>query len=144
MIINGTEGMVVSFARCCHPIPGDSILGNISFGNGIVVHQDNCRNLSELRDDPEKCITLCWADAVEGEFSVNLRLELELRRGIIANIATLVAEMDAGIDRFNVDERDARISTLTLGVLVRNRVHLARVMKKIRAVHEVNRVVRLR
>lgn len=144
MIIHGTEGMVVSFARCCHPIPGDSILGHISFGNGMVIHRDNCRNLSDLREDQEKCVTLRWADTVEGEFSVNLRLEIELQRGIIARIATLVAEMDAGLDRVTVDERDARISTLTLGVLVKNRVHLARLIKRIRLIPEVNEVARQR
>ncbi|GLR64088.1 bifunctional GTP diphosphokinase/guanosine-3',5'-bis pyrophosphate 3'-pyrophosphohydrolase [Marinospirillum insulare] len=144
MVIHGTEGMVVSFARCCHPIPDDSILGHISFGSGIVVHRDTCRNLTEIRNDPEKCVTLSWADAVEGEFGLNLRLEIEHQRGIIARIATLAAEMDVGLDRISVDERDARISTLTLGVLIKNRVHLARLMKKLRLIPEVNRVVRLR
>ncbi|WP_027848279.1 bifunctional GTP diphosphokinase/guanosine-3',5'-bis pyrophosphate 3'-pyrophosphohydrolase [Marinospirillum minutulum] len=144
MVIHGTEGMVVSFARCCHPIPDDSILGHISFGSGIVVHRDTCRNLTEIRNNPEKCVTLSWADTVEGEFGLNLRLEIEHQRGIIARIATLAAEMDVGIDRISVDERDARISTLTLGVLIKNRVHLARLMKKLRLIPEVNRVVRLR
>lgn len=143
MIIHGTEGMVVSFARCCHPIPDDSILGHISFGSGIVVHRDTCRNLTGIRDNPEKCVTLSWADAVEGEFSLNLRLEIEHQRGIIARIATLAAEIDVGIERISVDERDARISTLTLGILIKNRVHLARLMKKLRLIPEVNRVVRL-
>jgi len=144
MVIHGTEGMVVSFARCCHPIPDDSILGHISFGSGIVVHRDTCRNLAEIRDNPEKCVALSWADKVEGEFSLNLRLEIEHQRGIIARIATLTAEMDVGLDRISVDERDARISTLTLGILIKNRVHLARLMKKLRLIPEVNRVVRLR
>lgn len=144
MIIHGTEGMVVSFARCCRPIPGDSILGHISFGSGIVVHRDNCRNLSEIRDNPDKCVTLRWAEKTEGDFNVNLKLEIEHQRGIIARIATLVTEMDASLERISVDERDARLSTLTLEVLVSNRVHLARIMKKLRLIPEVNRVVRLR
>lgn len=144
MVIHGTEGMVVSFARCCHPIPGDSILGHISFGSGIVVHRDNCRNLSEIRDDPEKCVTLRWAETTEGEFNVNLRLEMQLRRGIIARVAVLSAEMDVGIDRISVDERDARMATLTMSILVKNRIHLARLMKKLRLIPELNKVVRLR
>lgn len=144
MVIHGTEGMVVSFARCCRPIPGDSILGHISFGSGIVVHRDNCRNLSEIRDNPDKCVSLRWAEKTEGDFNVNLKLEIEHQRGIIARIATLVTEMDASLERISVDERDARLSTLTLEVLVSNRVHLARIMKKLRLIPEVNRVVRLR
>lgn len=144
MVIHGTEGLVVSFARCCHPIPGDSILGHISFGNGIVVHRDTCRNLVGFRENPDKCVTLRWAEIVAGEFGVNLRLEVELQRGVIARLATLVADMDAGLERINVDERDVRLSTLTLGLLVKDRVHLARIMKKLRSVIEVSRVVRLR
>lgn len=144
MVIHGTEGLVVSFARCCHPIPGDSILGHISFGSGIVVHRDNCRNLIGIREDPEKCVTLRWANAVAGEFSVNLRLEIKLQRDTIARIATLMAEMGAGLDGVNVDERDMHISTLTLNVLVKDRIHLARLMKKLRLITEISRVVRLR
>ena len=144
MVIHGTEGLVVSFARCCHPIPGDSILGHISFGSGIVVHRDNCRKLIGIRENPEKCVTLRWADAVAGEFSVNLRLEIKLQRDTIARIATLIAEMDAGLDGVNVDERDMHISTLTLSVLVKDRIHLARLMKKLRLISEISRVVRLR
>ncbi len=144
MVIHGTEGLVVSFARCCHPIPGDSILGHISFGNGIVVHRDNCRQLIDIRENPEKCVTLRWANAVLGEFSVNLHLEIELQRDVIARIATLIAEMDVGLDGVNVDERDMQISTLTLSVLVKDRIHLARLMKKLRLITEISRVVRLR
>lgn len=144
MVIHGTEGMVVSFARCCRPIPGDSILGHISFGSGIVVHRDVCRNLSDIRDNPEKCVALRWAEQTEGDFSVNLRLEIEHQRGIIARVATLVTEMDANLERISVDERDARLSTLTLEVQVKDRVHLARLMKKLRLIPEVGRVVRLR
>lgn len=144
MVIHGTEGLVVSFARCCHPIPGDSILGHISFGSGIVVHRDNCRNLIGIREDPEKCVTLRWANAVAGEFSVNLRLEIKLQHDTIARIATLIAEMGAGLDGVNVDERDMHISTLTLSVLVKDRIHLARLMKKLRLIAEISRVVRLR
>ncbi|SFC33383.1 GTP pyrophosphokinase [Marinospirillum celere] len=144
MIIHGTEGMVVSFARCCRPIPGDSILGHISFGNGIVVHRYNCKNLQDIRDNPDKCVGLNWAEVTEGEFSVNLKLEIEDQRGIIARIATLITEMDANLERISVDERDAKLSTLTLELSVKNRVHLARIMKKLRLIPEVSRVVRLR
>ncbi|MDR9469197.1 bifunctional GTP diphosphokinase/guanosine-3',5'-bis pyrophosphate 3'-pyrophosphohydrolase [Marinospirillum sp.] len=144
MIIHGTEGMVVSFARCCRPIPGDAIRGHISFGSGIVVHRDNCKNLQDIRDNPDKCVALSWAEVTSGDFSVNLKLEIEDQRGIIARIATLVTDMDANLERISVDERDARLSTLTLELLVKDRIHLARVMKKLRLIPEVNRVVRLR
>ena len=144
MIIHGTEGMVVSFARCCRPIPGDAILGHISFGKGIVVHRYNCKNLQDIRDNPEKCVGLHWAEVTEGEFSVNLRLVIEDQRGIIARIASLITDMDANLERISVDERDARLSILTLELTVGDRIHLARIMKKLRLIPEVTRVVRLR
>lgn len=144
MIIHGTEGMVISFARCCRPIPGDSILGHISFGSGIVVHRDTCRNLADIRDNLDKCLPLEWAAETEGDFAVHLRLVIEHQRGMIARIATLVTEMDANLERISVDDRDAKLSTLTLELSVKNRIHLARIMKHLRLIPEVGKVVRLR
>lgn len=143
LVIQGTEGLVVSFARCCNPIPGDSILGHISFGSGIVVHQDTCRAVREIRDDQQKCVALRWAEAVQGEFKVNLRIETQLYRGIVARLTGIAAEMDAGVDRISVDERDAHTAILSLTLLVKSRIHLARIIKKFRLIPELSKVIRL-
>ena len=88
--IRGSEGMVMSYAKCCHPIPGDPIVGHISTGRGMVIHTEDCNNIAEIIDDPEKCVSVRWDPDVKGEFSVELRVELENQRGIIATLATTI------------------------------------------------------
>ena len=140
----GTEGLVLSYAKCCTPIPGDPIVGHLSAGKGMVVHLDNCRNISEIRHNPEKCIQLSWAKDVTGEFNVELRVELEHQRGLIALLASSVNAADGNIEKISMDERDGRISVVQLVVSVHDRVHLARVIKKLRALTGVIRITRMR
>ena len=144
LAIRGTEGLVLSYAKCCTPIPGDPIVGHLSAGKGMVVHLDNCRNISEIRHNPEKCIQLSWAKDVTGEFNVELRVELEHQRGLIALLASSVNAADGNIEKISMDERDGRISVVQLVVSVHDRVHLARVIKKLRALTGVIRITRMR
>jgi guanosine-3',5'-bis(diphosphate) 3'-pyrophosphohydrolase len=143
LAIRGTEGLVLSYAKCCTPIPGDPIVGHLSAGKGMVVHLDTCRNIGEIRHNPEKCIQLSWAKDVVGEFNVELRIELEHQRGLIALLAGSVNAADGNIEKISMDERDGRISVVLLTVSVHDRVHLARVIRKLRAlkgVIHINRV----
>ena len=144
LIIRGTEGLVLNYARCCTPIPGDLIVGHLSAGKGMVVHRDSCKNISELRNNPEKCIPLTWAKDIDSEFNVELRIELAHQRGLIALLAGTISEADANIDKINVDERDGRISVIQLGISVRDRVHLARIIRKLRGLQGVSRITRMR
>ncbi|MFJ2329458.1 RelA/SpoT family protein, partial [Pseudomonas sp. NPDC087690] len=144
LAIRGTEGLVLSYAKCCTPIPGDPIVGHLSAGKGMVVHLDNCRNISEIRHNPEKCIQLSWAKDVTGEFNVELRVELEHQRGLIELLASSVNAADGNIEKISMDERDGRISVVQLVVSVHDRVHLARVIKKLRALTGVIRITRMR
>ncbi|MDM8348602.1 bifunctional GTP diphosphokinase/guanosine-3',5'-bis pyrophosphate 3'-pyrophosphohydrolase [Pseudomonas sp. sp1636] len=144
LAIRGTEGLVLSYAKCCTPIPGDPIVGHLSAGKGMVVHLDNCRNIGEARHNPEKCIQLSWAKDVVGEFNVELRIELEHQRGLIALLAGSVNAADGNIEKISMDERDGRISVVQLVVSVHDRVHLARVIKKLRALKGVMRITRAR
>ncbi len=144
LVIRGTEGLVLNYARCCTPIPGDLIVGHLSAGKGMVVHRDNCKNISELRNNPEKCIPLTWAKDIDSEFNVELRIELAHQRGLIALLAGTISEADANIDKINVDERDGRISVIQLGISVRDRVHLARIIRKLRSLAGVSRITRMR
>ncbi|MFB0963106.1 MAG: bifunctional GTP diphosphokinase/guanosine-3',5'-bis pyrophosphate 3'-pyrophosphohydrolase [Pseudomonas sp.] len=144
LVIRGTEGLVLNYARCCTPIPGDLIVGHLSAGKGMVVHRDNCKNISELRNNPEKCIPLTWAKDINSEFNVELRIELAHQRGLIALLAGTISEADANIDKINVDERDGRISVIQLGISVRDRVHLARIIRKLRGLAGVSRITRMR
>ncbi|WP_079203877.1 bifunctional GTP diphosphokinase/guanosine-3',5'-bis pyrophosphate 3'-pyrophosphohydrolase [Pseudomonas sp. CC6-YY-74] len=144
LAIRGTEGLVLSYAKCCTPIPGDPIVGHLSAGKGMVVHLDSCRNISEVRHNPEKCIQLSWAKDVVGEFNVELRIELEHQRGLIALLAGSVNAADGNIEKISMDERDGRISVVQLVVSVHDRVHLARVIRKLRALNGVMRITRAR
>ncbi|UUY09621.1 bifunctional GTP diphosphokinase/guanosine-3',5'-bis pyrophosphate 3'-pyrophosphohydrolase [Pseudomonas sp. J452] len=144
LAIRGTEGLVLSYAKCCTPIPGDPIVGYLSAGKGMVVHLDSCKNISEIRHNPEKCIQLNWAKDVTGEFNVELRVELEHQRGLIALLASSVNAADGNIEKISMDERDGRISVIQLVVSVHDRVHLARVIKKLRALTGVIRITRMR
>jgi len=144
LAIRGTEGLVVSFARCCNPIPGDPIVGYLSSGKGMVIHQENCSNLAENRHSNEKTLHLTWDKDVSGEFTVELKVELENERGIIAQLAAGITMADASIDKISVDERDGRVSVVQLVVRVRDRLHLSKLIKRIRTLTGVMRITRLK
>jgi GTP diphosphokinase / guanosine-3',5'-bis(diphosphate) 3'-diphosphatase len=142
--IRGGEGLVVSYGKCCGPVPGDPIVGHMSSGKGFVVHIETCRNMSELRRrTPNEIIPARWASNIQGEFNTALRIQVERQKGVIAEIATAITESDAGIENIKVDERSAEISTVVVELSVRNRTHLARLMRRLRVltnVHSINRV----
>lgn len=140
--IHGTEGLLVKYSKCCNPLPGDSVVGHINSGHGIVVHRNLCKNLKELARQTDKTVSLTWAETTEGNFNVHLKVEVTANRGIIANLAASVAKNDANIDQINVNEQDASLSVVNLGLNVHNRIHLARVMKSLRRLHGVIRLTR--
>jgi RelA/SpoT family (p)ppGpp synthetase len=144
MVISGTEGFRVNFARCCYPIPGDSIVGFISSEKGVVIHTENCHNSVEFRENnPERFVPLRWDEKVEGEFSVELRIELEKSRGIIAVLATKINSMDANIEKIGVEDEDPHMSAVNVIISVHSRIHLARIMKYIRTIKAVLKVTRI-
>ena len=144
LAIRGTEGLLMTYAKCCHPLPGDPIVGFLSSGRGMIVHTDACNNVAELRNDPKKFVALRWDPGVEGEFTVELRVEVEHQRGIIATIANAITSTEANIEKVTTTDRDAQFSILNLTLTVRNRVHLAKVMKRVRIIKSVTRVTRVK
>lgn len=140
--IDSAEGMMISFARCCRPIPGDPIIGHISSGKGLVIHQDTCRNIADLRNSPEKISQVNWAPNVNGEFLVDVRVEVKTERGVIATIANRINEEAGSIEHINVQERDAHNSIINLSIGVQNRVHLANILRRIRLMSFVIRIHR--
>jgi guanosine-3',5'-bis(diphosphate) 3'-pyrophosphohydrolase len=143
LAIRGTEGFMVSYARCCRPLPGDPIAGYLSSEKGVVVHRENCRNLADLRDKPEQWIPLRWDDDVDGEYLAELRIETENRRGTIATIATRINSMDVNIDKISSTDKDHQYTYVDLDLHVKNRVHLARIMRRLRSIDSVRRVTRV-
>ncbi|WP_339676901.1 RelA/SpoT family protein [uncultured Zhongshania sp.] len=144
MVIHGTEGFLVNFARCCYPIPGDHIVGIVSSEKGVVVHCENCHNSIELSSQPERVVPLSWADNIDRDFSVEMKIEISKQRGIIAVLATRVNGADGSIEKISVEEENPKISTIHLVVGVRSRVHLANVMRRIRNIPAVIKVTRER
>lgn len=144
LAISGTEGMVTSYARCCHPIPGDPVVGHISSGRGIVIHMDTCRNIADIRDDSNRCVPMDWSEGVTGDFTVVIRVEAEHQKGFIASLAALITEADANIEKITTEERDARLTMVNIEMGIANRVHLARVMRRIRTLTNVSRITRAR
>ncbi|MFT5768007.1 MAG: guanosine-3',5'-bis(diphosphate) 3'-pyrophosphohydrolase [Halioglobus sp.] len=141
--IRGTEGFMVSYANCCHPIPGDAIEGYLSSEKGMVVHRETCNNLADMRDNSERLVALRWDSEVAGEYRAELRVEVENRRGMIAVLATRINSMDVNIDKISTEDKDYQFTYVNLAMPVKNRVHLARIMKRIRALSSVRKVTRI-
>ncbi|WP_404367783.1 RelA/SpoT family protein [Marinobacter sp.] len=144
LTIHGTEGMVVRFGNCCKPIPGDPVVGVMDSGHGMVIHSDTCSRLPEMNDAQGHLTHLKWAKDIADEFSVELRVELERQRGIIAEVANAVAVADGNIERINVEEQNTHLSIVSLVVHVNGRRHLARVMRRIRNIRAVTHISRIR
>jgi guanosine-3',5'-bis(diphosphate) 3'-pyrophosphohydrolase len=144
LAIKGTEGMVVNFAKCCRPIPGDPIVGFVSAGRGVVIHRDDCKNVADFRNRPEKWIDVEWEPEVMGDFVSELRLEVANQRGVLAMVAAAIADTGSNIENVEIEERDGMTTTMTFSVAVHGRRHLARVMRRIRSISLVMRIVRVK
>jgi len=142
LAIAGTEGLVVTYARCCFPIPNDPILANLSSGRGVVIHREACGNLSSFRKQPDKWIPVAWQAAADRSFHVEIKIEVTNRMGVLAQVASAIAGTQTNIDRVSVVERDSDTSTLIFELLVHDRRHLARVIRAIRGMPEVLKVTR--
>ena len=140
--IKGTEGMVVKFPKCCSPIPGDPIHGFVTAGRGIVIHRQICKNLTEYRKQQEKWINVEWESSNEGEYQVQIHMNVNNKRGVLATVAATIADADANINSVEMKERDDRQTSLRFIIEVKNRVHLAKVIRKIRLIKSVSQIDR--
>ena len=144
LLIKGSEGMLVTFGKCCHPIPGDPILGFVSTGRGLVIHTQTCRNVAELVNRPEKWVDVDWGSELQDDFPVEVRVDIVNQKGVLATIAAAIADAGANIDNVVFEDRDGLNSTLKFVVEVTDRVHLAGIMRSLRIISEVNRITRTR
>ena len=140
--ITGAERGVLSFANCCHPLPGDAIIGHVSPGKGIVVHREECPNVAELRKSPERCVDIEWDRDVQGDYRAELRIEVINRPGVLATIAAAIAAADSNIDNVEYVERDLAAAALLFAIEVKNRKHLADVIRRVRRTGVVSGVYR--
>jgi guanosine-3',5'-bis(diphosphate) 3'-pyrophosphohydrolase len=142
LAIAGTEGLVVTYARCCFPIPNDPILANLSSGRGVVIHREVCGNLASFRKQPEKWISVTWQPGIDRLFHVEIKVEVSNKPGVLAQVAAAIAATQTNIERVSVVERDSDSSTLIFELVVHDRRHLARVIRSVRGMPEVLRVIR--
>jgi guanosine-3',5'-bis(diphosphate) 3'-pyrophosphohydrolase len=141
--IRGTEGLLVSYSRCCHPIPGDQIVAILSPGRGMVIHQHGCSNIRKLsREEPQRVLVMQWDSNVNGEFNAALRIELVNHQGTLATLTNTVASCGSNIVGLQTEEKESNIYYIDIELTIKNRVQLANVMRRIRIMPEVQRVSR--
>ena len=143
ILITGAERGVVTFANCCMPIPGDDVMGYHTAGRGIVVHRMDCANVAEYRKSPDRWIAIGWDRQVSGDFNVALRVEVENRPGVLAQVAAAIAQADSNIDSVEYLDRDNNVAVIRFGIEVSDRVHLAEVIRRVRRLGVVHGVQRM-
>jgi len=141
--ISGTEGMMVHFANCCLPIPGDDIVGFISTEKGLVIHRVGCHNVKNIRNQPEKCLEVHWEGSAEGTYFTELQIEAKNQRGTLANIASEIAKTNTDIERVTSEDKDDTYSLMNFVINVRDRVHLANIMRRLKQLPIVEKIHRL-
>jgi GTP diphosphokinase / guanosine-3',5'-bis(diphosphate) 3'-diphosphatase len=142
LAIAGTEGLLVTYARCCFPIPYDPIFAFLSTGRGIVIHRENCVNVEDYRKHPENWLPVSWQSAPDRLFSSEIRVQVANRTGVLAAVAAAIASTETNIDHVSIDEQDSDNALLTFELRVRDRRHLARLMRVTRRMADVTRVTR--
>ena len=142
LAIAGTEGLLVTYARCCFPLPNDPVFAFLSAGRGVVIHRDRCVNVEDYRKHPEKWLPVSWQSAPDRLFSSEIRVYVANRTGVLAGVAAAIASADTNIHHVSIEEQEGDASILTFELKVRDRRQLARVMRVIRRLPDVTRVSR--
>lgn len=142
LTISGTEGMVISYGKCCNPIPGDEVMGYLTAGRGVVIHRNQCGNLSNFRKQPEKWIAVNWEDNIDRSFFSQIQAETKNKPGVLAEVAMTIGDCGANIEQVEFLGRHDDCSTLSFLLQVKDRVHLARIMRNVKKMKNVIRVIR--
>ncbi|MGR8998784.1 MAG: RelA/SpoT family protein [Gammaproteobacteria bacterium] len=144
LVIKGTEGMVITLAKCCRPIPGDSIIGYFNPGKGIVVHHHECRNRSVVRKTHTSWLDVEWSSEVVGDFSAEIRISVLNQRGSLATIASTISELNSNIENVTVVDQDDRVCVDLITLTVKDRVHLAKIMRRLKELSIVLKISRVK
>ena len=143
--LRGVEGVAIQYSKCCRPIPGDAIVGQFRRGQGLLVHTRDCQTLRKGRVDTDQVVDVEWAPEVDGVFEAGVRLLVDDRRGLLARLATEIADAGANIEYLSMERPDGdRVVNMFFSVQVRDRRHLANVMRALRRIPEVRRIHRAR
>ena len=143
--LRGVEGVAIQYAKCCRPVPGDAIIAQFRKGQGLVVHLRDCAALKKQRVDASELVDVEWAPDVAGVFDAGVRLLVSDRRGLLAEIATSINDAQANIDTVSVERPDgSTVLAMFFGLQVRDRRHLAQVMRGLKRMPDVRRIMRAR
>ncbi len=143
LAIRGTEGMVVSFGKCCYPIPGDAIIGIMTAGKGLVVHHIKCENTKRKTTSRDKWIHVYWANEINNEFTAEISIRTANEPGVLAVVASTISDAGSNIENIVFDEKLGSTTMITVLLTVESRVHLARIMRSIRNIAQIYKVKRL-
>jgi len=146
ILVDGREGNSISFQTCCHPIPGDNIIGYLGKGEGLQVHSNECPvALRMLSKDSDKWVEVEWGKDLNREFEVDLAIDTRQGKGVLARVASSVTAADSNIMNVSMEDRYIEDSvTIRFTIQVYDRLHLSKVMRSLRTNHDVMRVTRIR
>ena len=142
--IKGTEGMLVSFGKCCRPIPGDEIIAHVSPGKGLTIHREPCRNIKGYSKDPGHYFPVEWDSEPGKEFIAEIRVEIINHQGALAKLTNVISSTEANVQQLNTEEKTSNLYNIDVQLTVRDRVHLAHLMRRIRVMPDVQKVARQR
>ncbi len=143
--IKGSEGMAIDLADCCHPIPGDPILGYIDKDRGLIIHTHECNEIKKIKVDPEKWVDVEWEPNPDRLFKVKLDILVSNERGVLAKIASIIAEMESNIDKLTTEESDGGgFTSINFLIEVKSRIHLADIIRNLRKIEQVSRITRFK
>lgn len=144
LMIKGSEGLAVQTGKCCHPVPGDPIVGYLSSGRGVVVHHAQCHTITSVENQPERWVEVDWDEETGLDFTVPVDVQVSNQRGVLGRVAAAIAASSADIENVQVIDRERGRSSLRFTIRVRNRLHLADVFRGIRNTQQVKRVTRVK
>ncbi len=142
--IKGADGVLITFAKCCRPIPGDPIIAHVSPGKGLVIHHESCRNIRGYQKEPEKFMAVEWDKETAQEFITEIKVDMFNHQGALANLTAAINTASSNIQSLNTEEKDGRVYSAFIRLTARDRVHLANIMRKIRVMPDVIKVTRNR
>lgn len=140
--IRGAEGILLTFANCCHPIPDDSIIAHVSPGRGLVVHRETCPNVRGYQREPDKYMPVEWSEDYGQKFITELIVDLQNHQGALAELTNVISKTGSNIHGLSTEERDGRLYTVTVLLTTNDRIHLAGIMRRIKAMPYTLRVRR--
>ena len=144
LAIKGADGVLITFAKCCRPIPGDPIIAHVSPGKGLVIHHESCRNIRGYQKEPEKFMAVEWDKDIEQEFIAEIKVDMFNHQGALANLTAAINAAESNIQSLNTEEKDGRVYSAFIRLTTRDRIHLANIMRKIRIMPDVIKVNRNR